>query len=69
VAEYAAVASRCAQGNCDYAGFLRRLVEREALHRGKRSAERRVKSARIPLLKTLDTFDFQAPAFDRAKWV
>jgi DNA replication protein DnaC len=58
--EYAAVVTACTQDRCDYADFLLRLVEREALDREKRAAERRVKAARFPLLKTLDTFDFTA---------
>jgi DNA replication protein DnaC len=58
--EYAAVVTACTQDRCDYADFLLRLVEREALDREQRAAERRVKAARFPLLKTLDTFDFTA---------
>lgn len=56
--EYAAVVTACTQDRSDYADFLLRLVEREALDREQRAAERRVKAARFPLLKTLDTFDF-----------
>jgi DNA replication protein DnaC len=58
--EYAAVVAACTQDRCDYAGFLLRLVEREALDREQRAAERRIKNARFPILKTLDTFDFTA---------
>ena len=58
--EYAAVVAACTQDRCDYVGFLLRLVEREALDREQRAAERRVKHARFPILKTLDTFDFTA---------
>lgn len=58
--DYEAVAAACAKDNCDYITFLLRLIEREALDREKRSAERRVKNARFPVIKTLDTFDFQA---------
>jgi DNA replication protein DnaC len=58
--EYAAVVTACTQDRCDYVGFLLRLVEREALDREQRAAERRIKAARFPLLKTLDTFDFAA---------
>jgi DNA replication protein DnaC len=67
--EYAAVAGSCAKDNCDYVSFLLRLVEREALDREKRSAERRVKNARFPILKTLDTFDFKAQPSIQAKRV
>ena len=58
--EYEAVAATCAKDNCDYVTFLLCLIEREALDREKRSAERRVKNARFPVIKTLDTFDFEA---------
>jgi DNA replication protein DnaC len=58
--EYAAVVTTCTQDRCDYVSFLLRLVEREALDREQRAAERRVKNAHFPLLKTLDTFDFTA---------
>ena len=67
--EYAAVAGSCAQDNCDYVSFLLRLVERDTLDREKRSAERRVKNARFPILKTLDTFDFKAQPSIPAKRV
>ena len=58
--DYAPVAASCSKENCDYVTYLWRLVEREALDREKRAAERRVKSARFPIIKTLDTFDFKA---------
>jgi DNA replication protein DnaC len=58
--EYAPVAARCTKDCCDYVSFLLRLVEREALDRDQRAAERRVKNARFPVVKTLDTFDFTA---------
>ena len=67
--EYEAVAATCAKDNGDYVTFLLRLVEREALDREKRSAERRVKNARFPVIKTLDTFDFQAQPSIRQKQV
>ena len=58
--EYAAVVTACTRDHGDYVSFLLRLVEREALDREQRAAERRIKHARFPLLKTLDTFDFTA---------
>jgi DNA replication protein DnaC len=67
--EYEAVAATCAKDNCDYVTFLRRLMEREALDRERRSAERRVKNARFPVIKTLDTFDFQAQPSIKQKLV
>jgi DNA replication protein DnaC len=56
--EYEAMAVVCMKERCDYSTFLLRIVERESLDRQKRAAERRVKSARFPVTKTLDTFDF-----------
>ena len=58
--DYEAVAATCAKDNADYVSFLSRLMEREALDREKRAAERRVKNARFPVIKTLDTFHFKA---------
>ena len=58
--EYGAVAASCTKDRCDYVNFLLRLVERETLDRDQRAAERRVKNARFPVIKTLDTFDFTA---------
>ena len=58
--EYAAVVTACTRDHGDYVSFLLRLVEREALDREQRAAERRIQNARFPLLKTLDTFDFTA---------
>jgi len=67
--DYEAVATVCAKENCDYVSFLLRLVEREALDREKRAAERRVKNARFPVIKTLDTFDFTAQPSIKQKLV
>jgi DNA replication protein DnaC len=39
---------------------LLRLSEREVLDREQRAAERRLKAAHFPLVKTIDTFDFKA---------
>jgi len=58
--EYAQVAAICQKNRCDYATFLLRLVERELLDRDKRAAERRIKDANFPVIKTIDTYDFKA---------
>jgi DNA replication protein DnaC len=58
--EYASVAAACAKDRCDLPTYLLRLVERELIDREKRAAQRRIKDARFPLIKTLDTFDFKA---------
>jgi DNA replication protein DnaC len=56
--EYAKLAAVCQGEGADYPTFLLRLSEREAIERERRSAERRVKMAGFPVVKTLDTFDF-----------
>jgi DNA replication protein DnaC len=59
-AECEKVASRCATDNVDHLTYLLQLVELELLDREKRSAERRLKAARFPSIKTLESFDFGA---------
>ena len=58
--EYASMAAVCQKDRTDFPTYLLRLVERELLDREKRAAERRVKEANFPVLKTIDTFDFEA---------
>ena len=53
-------AQRCASDNVDHLGFLLQLCELELLDRERRAAERRLKAARFPPLKSLDEFDFSA---------
>ena len=43
-----------------YPTYLERLAERELIDRERRAAERRIRGARFPVTKTLDTFDFTA---------
>jgi DNA replication protein DnaC len=65
-AECEKVAGRCGMDNVDHLGFLLQLCELELIEREKRAAERRLKAARFPNLKTLDTFDFTAqPSLNR----
>lgn len=56
--DYKPVAQVCAQERTDYPTYLLRLVERELIDRERNAAERRVKAACFPVLKTLETFDF-----------
>ena len=58
--EYASVAEACAKERVDYPGYLLRLTERELLDRERKAAERRLRDARFPVLKTVDAFDFTA---------
>jgi len=64
--EYCKMAEVCATEGADYQTFLLRLVERELADREQRAAERRLRSAKFPIIKTLDTFDFKAqPSVNR----
>ena len=54
------VAQRCGADNVDHLTYLLQLLELELLDREKRAAERRLKAARFPTIKSLDTFDFTA---------
>jgi DNA replication protein DnaC len=64
--EYSAVAAACAQEAQDHIAFLLRLTERELIEREQRAAQRRIKAAKFPVLKTLDTFQFdQQPSINR----
>ena len=56
--EYVPVAAACGQEKADYATYLLRLTERELLDRERRAADRRLQAARLPVVKTLDTFVF-----------
>ena len=58
--EYGSVAAVCSQDRASYPDYLLRLTERELLDRETRAAERRLKAARFPVIKTIDTFDFKA---------
>jgi len=56
--ECEATAIRCAKENVDHLGYLLQLCERELLEREARAAQRRLKAARFPTVKTLEGFDF-----------
>ena len=58
--EYAKLADVCQAERADYQTFLLRLAEREIQDREVRAAERRLKTAKFPVIKTMDTFDFNA---------
>jgi DNA replication protein DnaC len=62
VRDYASVAAACAQERCDYPTYLLRLTERELIERERKAAERRIKDARFPVIKTIASFDFKAQA-------
>ncbi len=65
--EYDKVARQCASEGVDHARYLLRLAELELIDRERRMVERRIKAARFPTVKSLDSFDFKAiPALNKA---
>jgi DNA replication protein DnaC len=58
--EYGKLARQCAAEGLDHVQFLARLVELELIDRERRMIERRIKAARFPAAKSLDSFDFKA---------
>ena len=65
--EYDKVASRCAAEGVDHPDYLLRLSELELIDRNHRMVDRRIKAARFPTVKSLDTFDFLAiPSLNKA---
>ena len=58
--EYDKVARQCAVEQATYAAYLLRMAELELLERERRAIERRIRQAKFPVVKTLDSFDFLA---------
>ena len=58
--EYRKLAIRCAAEGTDHPDYLLRLAELELIDRHQRMVERRIRAARFPAVKSLDTFDFLA---------
>jgi DNA replication protein DnaC len=58
--EYDKVARQCAVEQVDYQRYLLRMTELELLDRERRAADRRIRQARFPVIKTMDSFDFLA---------
>ena len=64
--EYDKLARQCAADGVDHVRYLLRLVELELIERERRMVERRIKEARFPAVKSLDSFDFKAiPALNK----
>ena len=64
--EYGKLARQCATEGQDHVQFLARLVELEMIDRERRMIERRIKAAKFPSVKSLDSFDFKAiPALNK----
>ena len=58
--EYQKLARLCATEGVDHVAYLFRLAERETIERDRRKVERRIKAAKFPVVKSLDSFDFTA---------
>lgn len=58
--EYEKLARQCAAENVDHVRYLMRLIELELLDREARTVERRIRDARFPAVKSLESFDFDA---------
>lgn len=60
--EYEKQAQQCAAENKNHVQYLSRLAELEMIERERRMIERRIKAAKFPAIKSLDSFDFKAMA-------
>ncbi len=58
--EYDKLAQQCAAEGVDHPRYLLRLAELELIDREQRMVERRIKEARFPTVKSLDSFEFVA---------
>jgi DNA replication protein DnaC len=65
--EHDKLARQCASDGVDHVRYLLRLAELELIDRERRTVERRIKEARFPAVKSLDSFDFLAlPSLNKA---
>ena len=65
--EYGKLAAQCAAEGADHPQYLLRLAELELIDRHQRMVQRRIRAARFPAVKSLDTFDFLAiPSVNKA---
>ena len=58
--EHGKLARQCAAEGKDHVQYLLRLCELELIERERRMVERRIKAAKFPATKSLDSFDFKA---------
>lgn len=58
VREYQKLGEQCAKEGATFEVFLLRLVEAEMLDRERRATERRIKAAKFPVSKSLETYNF-----------
>ncbi len=65
--EHDKLARQCAAEGADHLRYLLRLAELELIERERRMVERRIREARFPTVKSLDSFDFLAiPSLNKA---
>jgi DNA replication protein DnaC len=65
--EYDKLVGQCAAEGADHPDYLLRLSELELIDRHHRMVDRRIKAARFPTTKSLDTFDFLSiPSLNKA---
>jgi DNA replication protein DnaC len=65
--DYDKLARQCAAEGVDHVRYLLRLAELELIEREQRMVERRIKEAKFPAVKSLDSFDFLAlPSLNKA---
>ena len=65
--EYDKLARQCAAEGVDHVRYLLRLAELELIDRERRMVERRIRQAKFPAVKSLDSFDFKAiPSLNKA---
>jgi DNA replication protein DnaC len=58
--EHDKLARICAAEGVDHVRYLARLTELELIDRERRMVERRIKAAKFPAIKSLESFDFKA---------
>ena len=58
--EYDKIAKQCADEGVDHSRYLLRLAELELIDRERRMVERRIRQAKFPAVKSLDSFNFKA---------
>lgn len=59
LSDYDKLARACAAEGKDHVQYLLRLCELELIERERRMIERRIKAAKFPAAKSLDSFDFK----------
>ena len=55
--EYDKIARSCAVEGVDYPRYLLRLAEAEVIERERKMIDRRIKAAKFPTVKSLDSFE------------